>query len=85
METEMETETIVGIDPGTTNSEVAIISGGGPQVVLERDEAILPSCVGLDEAGNVVVGHQARNGAAPAPRPATSPTAPAHSTDRPMP
>ena len=63
----MENEPIIGIDLGTTNSEVGIISGGKPQVVLERDEAILPSCVGLDEAGNVIVGRRARNQAAVAP------------------
>ena len=62
-----EMETIVGIDLGTTNSEVAIISAGRPQIVLERDEAILPSCVGLDEAGKVIVGDQARNQAVVAP------------------
>ena len=67
MDETMETEPIIGIDLGTTNSEVAIISGGRPEVVREGDEAILPSCVGLDEAGNVIVGRQARNQAAAAP------------------
>ena len=67
MDETMEAEPIIGIDLGTTNSEVAIISGGRPQVVREGDEAILPSCVGLDEAGNVIVGRQARNQAAAAP------------------
>ena len=63
----MESETIIGIDLGTTNSEVAIISGGRPEVVREDGDAIVPSCVGLDEAGNVVVGRQARNQAVLAP------------------
>lgn len=54
-------EAIVGIDLGTTNSEVAIISEGGPEIVREGNEAILPSCVGLDEMGQVIVGNQARN------------------------
>ena len=67
MDETMEAEPIIGIDLGTTNSEVAIISGGRPEVVREGDEAILPSCVGLDEAGNVIVGRQARNQAAAAP------------------
>ncbi|MCY4605890.1 MAG: Hsp70 family protein [Gemmatimonadetes bacterium] len=58
---------VIGIDLGTTNSEVAIISGGTPQIVREGDEAILPSCVGLDEMGQVIVGHQARNQYAVAP------------------
>ena len=52
-------EPVIGIDLGTTNSEVAIISGGTPRIVREGDEAILPSCVGLDETGQVVIGHQA--------------------------
>ena len=63
----MDSETIIGIDLGTTNSEVAIISGGKPEVVREGGDAILPSCVGLDEAGSVIVGHQARNQSAVAP------------------
>ena len=60
-------EPIIGIDLGTTNSEVAIISGAAPQVVGADDEAIMPSCVGLDDSGAIVVGHQARNQYAVAP------------------
>ena len=63
----MDSEPIIGIDLGTTNSEVAILSGGKPEVVREDGDAIVPSCVGLDEAGNVIVGRQARNQAALAP------------------
>ena len=63
----MDSETIIGIDLGTINSEVAIISAGKPEVVREGGDAILPSCVGVDEAGNVIVGHQARNQSAVAP------------------
>ena len=63
----MDDEPIIGIDLGTTNSEVAIVSGGKPLVVKEDDEAIVPSCVGLDEAGNVIVGRRARSQAAAAP------------------
>ena len=62
-----DTDTVIGIDLGTTNSEVAIISGGQPSVVEEGGEAILPSCVGLDRTGAVIVGRQARNQAAAAP------------------
>ena len=61
-------DTIIGIDLGTTNSEVAIVSGGKPTIVEEEREAILPSCVGLDEAGAVIVGRRARNQAAAAER-----------------
>ena len=60
-------DTIIGIDLGTTNSEVAIVTGGKPSVVEERGEAILPSCVGIDDAGAVIVGRRARNQAAAAP------------------
>ena len=60
-------DTIIGIDLGTTNSEVAIVSGGQPSIVEDGGEAILPSCVGLDEAGAVIVGRRARNQAVAAP------------------
>ena len=62
-----DNDVIIGIDLGTTNSEVTIIDGGQPTVVRDRGEPILPSCVGLDDAGTVIVGHQARNQAAAAP------------------
>ena len=62
-----DNDTIIGIDLGTTNSEVAIIDGGRPSIVRDGGEAILPSCVGLDAAGAVIVGRQARNQAAAAP------------------
>ena len=62
-----DNEAIIGIDLGTTNSEVAIIDGGRPTIVRDGDEAILPSCVGLDDTGTVIVGRRARNQAAAAP------------------
>jgi molecular chaperone DnaK len=55
-------ETIIGIDLGTTNSEVAIIRDGAPVVLVDEDgEAILPSVVGLDPQGRLLVGRAARN------------------------
>ena len=60
-------EPVIGIDLGTTNSEVAIIAGGAPRIVGADDDAIMPSCVGLDDSGAIVVGHQARNQYAVAP------------------
>ena len=63
----MASDTIIGIDLGTTNSEVAILSEGEPEVVREDGEALLPSCVGVEEAGSVIVGRQARNQWAAAP------------------
>ena len=54
-------EPILGIDLGTTNSEVAIIQDGKPVVVEEDGDPILPSFVGLTEDGKLLVGKAARN------------------------
>src|SRR5262245_482734 len=61
-------ETIIGIDLGTTNSEVAIIRDGQPVVLTDDDgEAILPSVVGLHPQGRLLAGRAPRNQAALAP------------------
>src|SRR5215470_2384116 len=53
---------IVGIDLGTTNSEVAYLRDGQPHVVPDDDnDPILPSFVGLSEDGRLLVGKAARN------------------------
>jgi len=54
-------ETIVGIDLGTTNSEVAVIRDNQPHVFEEGGDPILPSFVGLSEDGKLLVGTAARN------------------------
>src|ERR1043166_6331210 len=54
-------ETIVGIDLGTTNSEVALLRDGQPHVFAEDGDPILPSFVGLSEDGRLLVGQAARN------------------------
>jgi molecular chaperone DnaK len=55
-------ETIIGIDLGTTNSEVAIIRDGRPVVLPDEEgDPILPSVVGLDPQGRLLVGRAARN------------------------
>src|SRR5437899_11124384 len=54
-------EPIVGIDLGTTNSEVALVQGGKPVVFEEDGDPILPSFVGLCEDGRLLVGKAARN------------------------
>ncbi|MBC7852228.1 MAG: Hsp70 family protein, partial [Pirellulaceae bacterium] len=55
-------DVIIGIDLGTTNSEVAIIRDGQPVVLPGQDgNPILPSVVGLDSAGRLLVGQAARN------------------------
>lgn len=56
------TENIVGIDLGTTNSEIAIYQAGRPVVLAdERDRMILPSVVGVTEGGELLIGEEARN------------------------
>ncbi|CAN5385239.1 molecular chaperone DnaK [soil metagenome] len=53
---------ILGIDLGTTNSEVAILRDGQPFVIPGDDgDPILPSVVGLAEDGKLLVGKPARN------------------------
>jgi molecular chaperone DnaK len=56
------TDEILGIDLGTTNSEVAIYRDGRPEVLGdERGRIILPSVVALSETGELFVGEEARN------------------------
>ena len=57
----MEDEPIIGIDLGTTNSEVAILDHGSPRVIRENGRAILPSVAGLSDDGQLLVGDAARN------------------------
>jgi len=54
-------ETILGIDLGTTNSAVAVLQDGELKVLYEDGEAVLPSVVGLDSEGRLLVGKAARN------------------------
>src|SRR5947208_13491549 len=53
---------IVGIDLGTTNSEVAVLRDGQPHVCADEDgDPILPSFVGLSDDSKLLVGRAARN------------------------
>jgi molecular chaperone DnaK (HSP70) len=52
---------IVGIDLGTTNSEVAAFVDGQVRVLGPGDQRILPSCVGFSASGELLVGEPARN------------------------
>ncbi|WP_164103509.1 Hsp70 family protein [Candidatus Laterigemmans baculatus] len=56
-------EPILGIDLGTTNSVVAVLENGKPRVIAnpENGERILPSVVGIDPAGELLVGTAALN------------------------
>jgi molecular chaperone DnaK len=52
---------IVGIDLGTTNSEVAAFVDGQVKVLGAGGRQILPSCVGFSASGELLVGEAARN------------------------
>ncbi len=52
---------ILGIDLGTTNSEIAFYENGAVTIIEGPDGKLLPSYVGLDGQGNLLVGGPARN------------------------
>jgi molecular chaperone DnaK (HSP70) len=52
---------IVGIDLGTTNSEIAAFVDGKVTVLSSGTKNMLPSVVGLSPAGELLVGEAARN------------------------
>jgi molecular chaperone DnaK len=52
---------IVGIDLGTTNSGVAVVSNGAPIMLPNGNERIIPSVVGYTTEGQWLVGTPARN------------------------
>ena len=52
---------IVGIDLGTTNSEIAAFVDGRVHVLGPGETRMLPSCVGFSPAGELLVGEAARN------------------------
>jgi molecular chaperone DnaK len=54
-------ESIVGIDLGTTNSEIAAFVDGKAQVIGNGQRMMLPSCVGLSPSGELLIGEAARN------------------------
>src|ERR1044072_597465 len=52
---------IVGMDLGTTNSLVAIVEDGTPRILPGPDGSpLVPSVIYFDEAGQVLVGNQAK-------------------------
>lgn len=58
----------VGIDLGTTNSEVAIVENGQARVLPGEDgDPLLPSCVGFSETGKLLIGREALRQYAAAP------------------
>ncbi len=55
-------EKIFGIDLGTTNSEIAWIKDGKPEIITVDDrKRYLPSVVGIDSSGKIITGFPARN------------------------
>ncbi len=58
---------VVGIDLGTTNSSVAVVLDGELTVIPVHGKPSMPSAVGLDPAGKVVIGQAAKNQAVSAP------------------
>ncbi len=55
-------ETIIGIDLGTTNSEVALVRNGQAEVLeIQNGSRLLPSVVGLADDGTLLVGESALN------------------------
>ena len=54
-------EIVVGIDLGTTNSEVAAFHDGQVRILGKNNRLILPSCVGLSPQGELLVGEPALN------------------------
>jgi molecular chaperone DnaK len=54
-------EIIVGIDLGTTNSEIGIYNKGKVKLFEHGSSVIMPSYVGLDEKGALLIGEPAKN------------------------
>lgn len=54
-------EIIVGIDLGTTNSEIAIVENGKVTLIEDAGRQILPSFVGIAENNDILVGEPAKN------------------------
>src|SRR5690242_14289447 len=61
MAAESQSERVVGIDLGTTNSLVAYMEADRPVVIPGEDGSnLVPSLVAVDERGQIVVGNPAR-------------------------
>lgn len=55
------TDIIIGIDLGTTNSEVAVLENGRPRVIESDNGKILPSVVGVADDDTILIGESAKN------------------------
>ena len=54
-------DVIIGIDLGTTNSEVAVFQNSRAEIIKVDDFDILPSVVGMGINGEIIVGYSAKN------------------------
>ncbi|RKY15041.1 MAG: molecular chaperone DnaK, partial [Planctomycetota bacterium] len=64
-----ETEKVIGIDLGTTNSVVAVVEGGKPTVIVNQEgDRLTPSVVAFTESGERLVGKLAKRQAITNPR-----------------
>ena len=54
-------ENIIGIDLGTTNSEVAVVLDGKPQIIPDGKHRLIPSVVGISPENEILVGQAAKN------------------------
>ncbi|MEK3879561.1 Hsp70 family protein [Paenibacillus sp. FSL M7-0420] len=62
MNQEYTSHPVVGIDLGTTNSAIAYIRGGKPELIASAaGQYLLPSVVLIDPKGNIIVGQDARD------------------------
>jgi len=52
---------IIGIDLGTTNSEVAVVIDGKPKIIPDGKQRLIPSVVGLSPDDELLVGQTAKN------------------------
>jgi molecular chaperone DnaK len=52
---------VVGIDLGTTNSAIAVVLDDGLTMIPVLGQPTMPSAVGLDPAGRLIVGQPAKN------------------------
>ena len=56
-----DSDIIVGIDLGTTNSEIAAFCDNKVQIIASGNSQMLPSCVGISKGGALLMGAPARN------------------------
>lgn len=63
----MASKIIAGIDLGTTNSCIAVVQDGNLTVIPVNGKPTMPSAVGLDPAGRLIIGQPAKNQEVSAP------------------